>query len=345
MATSAGKIRSSGEYLLSLINDVLDMARIESDKVKLDEDVYDIWARAQVLCDVFEVSMQQKDLTFNVDFSDMKDTVVWYDSLKLRQIMLNLISNSVKYTPNGGTITHTMRQTESDRPGYGRYEIVVADTGIGMTQEFIEHIFEQFSRSDDSITKETQGTGLGMSIVGKLVDLMGGTIKIESEVNRGTKTVITLDLRIADEEQIRRLETEREEENAPVNLEGIRILLVDDNELNRDIAQEILEDEGCIVADTAENGVVAFGKVQQSLPGDYDLILMDVQMPVMDGYEATRRIRALENKELADIPIIAMTANAFEEDRRDALAAGMNEHLAKPIEVNKLKAAIARFCR
>ena len=343
VAASAGKIKSSGEYLLSLINDVLDMARIESDKVTLDVDVNDIRERAYALCDVFEVNMQQKDLTFHVDFHDMQDTVVWYDSLKLRQIMLNLISNAVKYTPNGGTVTHIMHQVPCDKPGYGRYEIIVSDTGIGMTKEYVEHIFEQFSRSDDSITKETQGTGLGMSIVGRLVELMGGDIRIESEPGRGTNITVTLELKLADEEDVRRLKKNAAPEIAPELLEGIRILLVDDNELNREIAQEVLEDEGCIVADVAENGVIALGKVQNSPPGTYDVVLMDVQMPVMDGYEATRRIRALEDPALASIPILAMTANAFDEDRRDALAAGMNGHLAKPIEVEKLKAALAEL--
>lgn len=343
VSDSAGKIRSSGEYLLSLINDVLDMARIESDKVTLEEDLYDLRERALVLCDVFEVDTKKKAQTFRVDFSDMRDTAVWYDSLKLRQIMLNLISNSVKYTPNGGTITHTMRQLESSRPGYARYEIVVADTGIGMSKEFVEHIFEQFSRSDDSITKETQGTGLGMSIVGKLVELMGGTIHIESEPGKGTKTTVILELRIATPEERRRLEKAKEPVQKEFSLQGLRLLLVDDNDLNREIAQDILEEEGCIVADVAENGAVALGKVQQSSPGDYDLILMDVQMPVMDGYEATRRIRALENAWQANLPIIAMTANAFESDRQDALAAGMNEHLTKPIEIEKLKATLAEF--
>lgn len=343
VADSAGKIRASGEYLLSLINDVLDMARIESDKVTLEEDLYDIRERALVLCDIFEVNTQKKDQTFLVDFSGVRDTVVWYDSLKLRQVMLNLISNSVKYTPNGGTITHTMRQLESSRPGYARYEIVVADTGIGMSKEFVGHIFEQFSRSDDSITKETQGTGLGMSIVGKLVELMGGTIQIESEPGQGTKTTLLLDLRVATPEERQRLEKEKSPVQEDFNLQGIRVLLVDDNDLNREIAQDILEEEGCIVADVAENGAVALGKVQQSSPGDYDIVLMDVQMPVMDGYEATRRIRALHDAYQANLPIIAMTANAFETDRQNALAAGMNEHLAKPIEISKLKATLAKF--
>ena len=343
--SSAEKIKSSGEYLLSLINNVLDMAKIESDKVTLDEEIYDIREKAKILCDVFEVSMKNKNLTFNVDFSDIKNTVVWYDSLKLKQIMLNLLSNAVKYTPNGGTIIHTMRQIPCDKEGYGRYEIKVTDNGIGMSEEFVKHIFEQFARSDDSITKETQGTGLGMSIVGKLVDIMGGTITIDSELNKGTDITVTLDLKIASDKEIERLRKGNESSISSDKLEGLKILLVEDNEMNREIAIDILEDEGCIVKDTAENGVNAIGKVKESKPGDYDLILMDVQMPVMDGYEAARRIRALDNKELANIPIIAMTANAFEEDRKDALAAGMNDHVTKPVDVKKLKEAIARFSK
>ena len=339
---SAEKIKASGEYLLSLINDVLDMARIESDKAKLELDVHDIRKRARVLCDVFEVDMQKKDLTFRVDFDDMKDTVVWYDSLKLRQIMLNLLSNSVKYTPQGGVITHTMRQTACDRPGYGRYEIVVSDTGMGMSREYVEHIFEQFSRSDDSITRETQGTGLGMSIVGKLVELMNGSIVIDSEPGRGTDITVTLELRLATEEEINELNAREAVREEAVKLDGIRVLLVDDNELNREIAQDILEESGVIVAATAANGAEAVKMVSDSEPGDFNLVLMDIQMPVMDGYEATRRIRALSDPALAGIPIIAMTANAFEEDRQEALRAGMNEHVAKPIDVPKLKKAIAK---
>ncbi len=340
---SAGKIKSSGEYLLSLINDVLDMAKIESNKVKLEESINDIREKAKVLCDVFEVNMQKKNLTFNIDFNDIKDTVIWYDSPKLRQIMLNLISNAVKYTPDGGTITHTMHQVQGNRNGYGRYKITVSDTGIGMTQDFIEHIFEQFSRSDDSITKETQGTGLGMAIVRKLIDLMNGTISIISELGKGTDITVELDLRIATEEEIRQFETKKKPSLPQNILKGLRILLVDDNELNREIAREILEDEGCTVVDIAENGVIAFNKVAESSPEDFNLILMDVQMPVMDGYEATRRIRALENKALADIPIIAMTANAFEDDRQNALEAGMNAHLTKPVDIKSLKETLSQF--
>lgn len=341
---SAEKIKSSGGYLLSLINDVLDMARIESDQIKLDLGLYDIKEKVFALCAVFEVDMQKKDITFNVDLSDMKDSVVWYDSKKLKQIMLNLISNAVKYTPDGGTITCTMHQKDCNREGYGLYEIIVSDTGIGMSKEFIDRIFDRFSRSDDSITKETQGTGLGMSIVKKLVDLMSGTIDVESEQGKGSKFTIKLELKKATEEELGRLEEEKEEkkEKEEEMAAELKILIVDDNELNRDILQEILEDEGCVITGIAVNGEDALKKVSESEKEDFDLILMDVQMPVMDGYEATRRIRALENRQLANIPIFAMTANAFEEDRKNALEAGMNDHLTKPVDVNKLKEALRR---
>ncbi len=340
---SAGKIKSSGEYLLSLINDVLDMARIESNKISVEESLNNIREQAAVICDIFEVNLQKKDLTFRSDLSGIRDCYAWYDSLKLRQIMLNLISNAIKYTPDGGTVSTEIRQLESERPGYGRYEIVVADTGIGMSSEFLEHIFEQFSRNDDAVTKETQGTGLGMSIVGKLVDLLGGSIDIQSEVGKGTKITVLMDFRIAEEEEIRQVQAENEPAPRLENLHGVRILLVDDNELNREIAQDILEEEGCIVADTAENGQEAVSKVSASSPGDFDLILMDIQMPVLDGYAATRQIRALPDANLAKIPIIAMTANAFEEDRQNALAAGMNAHTTKPIDIKKVKETISLF--
>lgn len=343
VSDSAGKIKSSGEYLLSLINDVLDMARIESDRIELEEGLYDIKEKAYVLCDVFEVDMKKKGLTFNVDFSDVRDSVLWYDSLKLRQVMLNLLSNAVKYTPSGGTITHTMYQLPSDKEGYIKLQIVVSDTGIGMTKEYVEHIFEQFSRSDDSITKETQGTGLGMSIVDKLVRLMGGKIDIKSKVGKGTDIIIALDLKKGTEEEIKQLEVKNKPEKADDNLKNLRVFIVDDNELNREILRDILEDEGCIISGVAENGQIAVDKVGQSAEGDFDLILMDVQMPVMDGYEATRQIRALDDRKIASIPIIALTANAFEEDRKNALAAGMNGHLTKPVEIDKLKETLLKI--
>lgn len=345
VADSARKIKSSGEYLLSLINDVLDMARIESDKTKIEPTINDIKAKGLLLCDVFEVDMQKKDLTFNVDFNGIKDNLVWYDTLKLRQVMLNLISNAVKYTQVGGTITHTVRQLPSDIPGNAKFEIVVADNGMGMSQEFLDHIFDQFSRSDDSITKETQGTGLGMSIVGKIIDLMNGKIDIQSEVGKGTKITVFLDLKIATEEEIREYYAANEPVKKEISLEGLRILLVDDNELNREIAQDILTEEGCIVVDIAENGKIAVEKVAESSKGKYDVVLMDVQMPVMDGYEATKVIRELENKDLANIPIVAMTANAFDEDRQNALNAGMNAHIAKPIDISVLARTLSEYVK
>lgn len=339
---SASKIKSSGEYLLSLINDVLDMARIESDKAKVDLSINDIKQRAYVLCDVFEVDMNKKDLNFVIDFDDVTDTVLWYDNLKMRQIMLNLISNAVKYTREGGTITHTMRQLGYDKPGYARYEIVVADTGIGMNPEFVAQIFDRFSRSDDSITKETQGTGLGMSIVGKLVDMLGGSIDIQSELGKGTKITLLFDFKVANDEEIAAYEAENDANKDKISIKGANVFLVDDNELNREIAIDILTEEGCTVVDFAENGKIAVDKLSKIRPNSIDIVLMDIQMPVMDGYEATRLIRALDS-EISNIPIIAMTANAFEEDRQNALAAGMNDHIAKPIDINKLAHAISKY--
>ena len=339
---SIGKIKSSGDYLLGLINEILDMARIESNKVILEEDVYDIRSRAHLLCDVLEVDMQKKNLTFNIDFEEVRDPVIWYDSLRLRQIMMNIISNAIKYTPDGGTILHTMRQLDCDREGYGRYEIVVKDNGIGMTKEFLGHIFEQFVRSEEATTRKTPGTGLGMSIVGRLVDLMGGTIDIESEPGQGTTVTILLDLKIATEEEKQHVAAVQSRQRPEVKLQGKKILLVEDNELNLEIARELLEEKGCII-EVADNGVNAVGKVKTSKPGDIDLILMDIQMPVMNGYEATKCIRALEDKRLAEIPIVAMTANAFEEDRAKSRECGMNAHLAKPVNVQELEEAIKNF--
>lgn len=340
---SAEKIKFSGQYLLSLINDVLDMARIESDKIKIDLDVYDIRANAYRVTNIYEADLKRKNLNFVLDFDDITNTIIWYDSLKLRQIMLNLISNAIKYTPDGGTITHTMREIPSEKEGYGKYEIVVKDNGIGMSAEFVSHIFERFSRSDDSITKETQGTGLGMSIVGKLVDLMGGNIVINSELGKGTEIILTFTFKLASREEIEAFRSKNNRIIDSHKLVGLKVLLVDDNELNREIATDILAEQGVIVKDTAENGVIALGKISNAQPGDFDLVLMDVQMPTMDGYEATKSIRALENKALANIPIIAMTANAFEEDRQNALASGMNDHIAKPINIEKLKAALIKI--
>lgn len=342
IAESVDKIKSSGEYLLALINDVLDMARIESDQIKLEEYPYNILERAQVLCDVFEINALKKKQKFSFDYSGVTDPFVWYDSLKFKQIMLNLLSNSVKYTPEGGTIYHSIRQLESDKDGYGRYEIVVTDNGIGMTPNYVDHIFEQFSRSDDSITKETQGTGLGMAIVKKLVDFVGGTISVESEVGKGTKITLLFDLKIATQEEIRELSRGDEIDEDEVLLKDVKVFVVDDNELNREILKDILDDLGCEVVEVADNGKAAFEKVKASTPGDFDLIFMDVQMPVMDGYQATKLIRRLDNKDIANVPIIALTANAFDEDRQNALEAGMNNHLTKPVDVAELKKTLIR---
>lgn len=341
VADSANKIKSSGEYLLSLINDVLDMAKIESNQIKIEESLDDITKMAEDVCKVFEIDMQKKKLKFETDFSDIQNNVIWYDTLKIKQILLNLLSNAVKYTEEGGTIAFTIHQVPCGIEHSARFEITVRDTGIGMTPEFVERIFDQFARSDDPVTRQTQGTGLGMSIVKKLVDFMGGTIDVKSRVGNGTEITTTLDFRIPTDDTL----FEYKKENSPSTIEkipsDIRILVVDDNALNREILLGILEDEGCMDADSAENGKEALEKVSASEPGDYDLILIDIQMPVMDGYVAAKRIRSLEDEKLANIPIIALTANAFEEDKQNALAAGMNGHLSKPVDIKKLREALS----
>ncbi len=465
------KILSSSNHLLSLINDILDMSRIESGKLNIEEKPCSISDIFRDMRNIIQTQMQAKQLNFFMDTVDVVDEDIYCDKLHVNQVLLNLLSNAIKFTPNGGSVSLTVRQLPSAPTGYGSYEIRVKDTGIGMSPEFAAHIFEPFERERNSTVSGIQGTGLGMAITKSIVDTMGGSIQVETEQGRGTEFIITLTFRLqsgtrqtvlikelsgvrglvvddsfatcdsvtkmltqigmraewsmhgreavlrakqavemGDEfyayiidwalpdlsglevvRQIRSIVGERvpiiiltaydwtafEEEakqagvtafcNKPIflselrdtliaalgsgksapeetpaqkfnpaeGLRGLRLLLVEDNELNREIAQELLEESGFLV-ETAMDGTQAVEKVSQSQPGYYALVLMDVQMPVMDGYTASRAIRALENKELASIPIVAMTANAFDEDRRKALESGMNDHVAKPINVEKL---------
>lgn len=257
----------------------------------------------------------------------------------MKQITTNIIGNALKYTPEGGSVDYIITEKPCDKPGYGNYMFTVRDTGIGMSPEFVEHIFDEFSRENTSTVSKIQGTGLGMSIVKQLTDLLGGTIDVQSEKGCGTTISVTIPMKWDTE-----TETTAEKDSAGlrVNLEGMKVLLVEDNEMNREIAEEILFENGMLI-ETAADGDIAVDMVRNATPGQYDLILMDVQMPRMNGYEATRAIRALEDSEKASLPIIAMTANAFEEDRMNAMAAGMNEHLAKPIDIAKLMNTLVRF--
>ncbi len=329
---SLGKVRASGEHLLSLINDVLDMSRVEAGRVTLDEQPLCIDAAKDNLYSMLAGTAAAKDLTFtSVIDPSVEHHWIYADRLCTMRVLMNIISNSIKYTNPGGTISLVAEELPCDKEGFAHLRYTVTDNGIGMSKEFLEHIFEAFSRAETATKSGVVGTGLGMSITKSLVEMMGGTIKVESELGKGTRVTTDFVYRIAEPvtEEI------PDDEALQMKLQGAKILLVEDNELNREIATDILEEEGVFV-DTAEDGDIAVEKVRSSVPGQYDLILMDIQMPRMDGYTATRAIRSLCDPKLAMIPIIAMTANAFEEDKQNAYNAGMNGHLAKPIDVPKL---------
>ncbi|MCH5344064.1 MAG: response regulator [Acetatifactor sp.] len=467
------KILSSGNHLLSLINDVLDMSRIESGKLNIEEKECSISDIFKDMRNIIQTQMQAKQLNFFMDTVDVVDEDIYCDKLHLNQVLLNLLGNAIKFTPAGGSVSLTIKQKAGAPTGYGSYEIRVKDTGIGMSPEFAEHVFEAFEREKTSTVSGIQGTGLGMAITKSIVDTMGGSIRVETEQGKGTEYIINLDFRLQSENRqevaiqelqglralvvddsfntcdsvtkmltqigmraqwtlrgkeavlhakqamemgdeyyayiidwalpdLNGIEVARQiravvGENVPIviltaydwtaitdeareagvtafcnkpifmselretlinaiggkdpsteeaiipatteELKGKRLLLVEDNELNREIAEEILGESGFVV-ESAEDGTIAVEMVEKSAPGYYDLILMDVQMPIMNGYEATKAIRKLEDPELSRIPIVAMTANAFDEDRKAALESGMDAHVAKPIDVAKLMEAI-----
>ena len=467
------KIGQSSEHLLSLINDILDMSRIESGKMTLNEEEEDLSEIVHTIRNITQSSIAAKNIDFYVDVFDVQDEFVICDKLRINQVLLNVLSNAIKYTPARGTVSFKVSEHKANSDGYATYRFSVKDTGIGMSKEFLETIFDPFTRAKTSTVSGIQGTGLGMSISKNIVDMMGGRINITSEENVGTEVVIEFDLKTAGtqkddtaealeklkglrglvvdddldacvsvskmlkdismrsewctsgKEAVFRAQTAFEEgdnfsvyiidwlmpdmngietarrirkavgdftpiiiltaydwaeieeeayeagvtafvnkplfmsdlkktlaqccdpaaaaaaaEEEKADYTGRKILLVEDNEMNREIATEILEEYGFVI-DTAEDGTIAVEKMEKAQPGQYDLILMDIQMPLMDGYEATRRIRAMPDAAIAGIPIVAMTANAFEEDRQLAFAAGMNEHIAKPIDIPKLMKTLA----
>ena len=330
-----GKVDLSSQHLLSIINDVLDMARIESGKVTIEEERVIITEAATGLSAIVNQSVKDKNITFNVDFSKVQHNCVFADKLRVNRVLMNVANNAVKYTDDGGTITYKIIETESHKPGYASYEFIVEDTGIGMSEEFLEHIFEAFTRESTSTISGIQGTGLGMAITKELVELMKGKIKIDSKLGEGTKVSIHFDFRIADENFVE----SKSIEDLSSLLTGKYVLLVEDNELNREIAKDILEDMQMVV-DTAEDGIFAVEKIVDLTKDEskrrYDFVLMDIQMPKMDGYKATTEIRNIDNKYAKSVPIIAMTANAFAEDKQKAIESGMNDHLAKPINIDDL---------
>lgn len=334
-----GKIKSSSEFLLSLINYVLETARIESGKTSLKKEVRCVSGLIESLADIFEPEVRKKGLTYSYT-KDIQHDYVIGDETKVREIFINIIGNSLKYTPAGGKITIDIKELPSDRENYIAYKIVVEDTGIGMSKEYLPHIFEEFSREHTSTESKVIGTGLGLPIVKALIDLMGGTIEIESEVGKGTKTTVMIPFEIATQEQILE-EQQKEKEFVPEDIKGKRILVAEDNELNAEITLTVLKEKGLLV-ERAANGKECVEMLKEKPADYYDMILMDIQMPEMDGYQATEMIRNLGNSRAA-VPIVAMTANAFEEDRQKALDAGMNAHVSKPVDMNVLFRVMAKF--
>ena len=326
------KLQKAGNILLSIINNVLDMARIESGHMELDENYANIEDIRQRLFEMFEDEAKKKNIhvryTFNVEHKH-----VMADVTKVEEIFVNILSNAVKYTPSNGSVEVNVDELLCDEPGYMIVRTSITDTGIGMSQEYLEKIFESFSRERMTSSK-ISGTGLGMAIVKKYVDLLGGTIDVKSVLGKGSTFIVTLKYKIADEKYyLNKQEENCEVDNAIFN--GKHILLAEDNDLNAEIAQTILERAGLFV-DRVKNGIECVNKVIENPVGTYDVILMDIQMPKMDGYKATCEIRNLQDKAKACIPIVAITANAFEEDKKKAIDVGMDGHIAKPINIEDL---------
>ena len=336
------KIQSSSQHLLALINDILEMSRIESGRLELEFVPVDLCAIFDDMRDLFAEQMKQKNLDFRVHTGQVQRRYVWADRKNLNRVLLNVLSNAYKFTPEGGSITATLFEAGSGDKDYASYEMRVQDTGIGMTREFAEKMFNAFERERTSTVSGVEGTGLGMSITKSIIDLMGGTIEVLTAPGSGTQIIIRLRFKLAEEKDIPDEEQKLRSsaENAEIDFSGRRLLLVEDNPINMEIAKMILEQAGFRI-ETAENGKIALDMVSSAQPGYYDAVLMDVQMPVMDGYEATKAIRALENEKLAKIPILAMTANAFKEDELAAREVGMQAHIAKPIDVGVMMKTLA----
>ena len=336
------KLQQSGNLLLSIINNVLDMARIESGRMELDENycrIEDVW---KSLFAVFDEKAMKKNIVLHYAMNVEHEHVLT-DVTKVKEIFVNILSNAIKYTPAGGSVMVDIDELSCDESGYMIVRISVSDTGIGMSQDYQTKIFEAFTREQNTTKSKIAGTGLGMSIVKKYVELLGGIINVESELGKGSTFTVTLKHRIADESYYVKEYIEESGTGSEI-LEGRNILLAEDNDLNAEIAEAILERAG-LKTERVENGIQCVKRIMEMPTGTYDMILMDIQMPQMDGYKATQAIRNLPDKDKACIPIIAMTANAFEEDKREAIVAGMNGHIAKPIQVDKLLSMLAEVIR
>ena len=332
------KINTSSNHLLSLINDILDMSRIESGTVKLEEKPVHIPDLLNDLRTMIQGLVNTRQQNLFIDTQDMQNEDIMADKLRLNQILINIVSNAIKFTPVGGDIMIRLVEKASSKQNYATYEISIKDNGIGMSQEFISHVFDTFAREHSATVSGIQGTGLGMAITKNIVDMMGGNIQVESQEGKGTRFVVTLSFRLP--KPIEPAEEVADAAQDSYDFSGRRILLVEDNELNQEIAKTILEDMG-IEVDMAADGLEAVNIIHRAPEDKYDLIFMDIQMPKMDGYMATREIRTLQSNEKANIPIIAMTANAFEKDKRKAMESGMNGHIAKPLDIGVIKRTLA----
>ena len=336
------KLQQSGNLLLSIINNVLDMARIESGKMEIDENYGRIEDIRQTLFEIFGDEAKKKNIALHYTINVEHEHILT-DTTKVKEIFVNILSNAIKYTLSGGSVMINIDELVCDESGYMMVRTRVSDTGIGMSQDYLTKIFDAFTRERNTTKSKITGSGLGMSIVKRYVDLLGGTIDVESEPGKGSTFTVTLKHRIADESYYVKKHDEGAGTASKI-LEGRNILLAEDNDLNAEIAEAILERAG-LKTERVEDGIQCVNKITKMPVGTYDMILMDIQMPRMDGYKATQAIRHLPDKDKACIPIVAMTANAFEEDKRDAVAAGMNGHIAKPIQIDKLLSMLAEVLR
>ena len=336
------KIMASGQHLLSLINDILDVSKIESGKVVLTIGEFTIGDLVTAVDTIIRPMANEKEQNLHTSVTGIKHEYLEGDETRLNQVLINLLSNAVKYTPKGGNIWFRIIGLEQHSSQFEHIRIEVEDNGYGMTEEYLKTIFEAFTRAENSTTNKVQGTGLGMAITKNIVELMGGTITVSSQVDKGSLFRVELELRILDEQDEKKKEDEAAEDMEEISLEGLHLLAAEDNEINAEILSELLNIEG-VSCEIVENGKIAAERFADSEEGKFDAILMDVQMPVMNGYEATRAIRALKRDDAVQIPIIAMTANAFAEDVKEALNAGMNAHVAKPIDMKLLKKTLYQW--
>ena len=335
----ADKIDISSQHLLGIINDVLDMSKIEAGKTVFKYSDFSILDFVQELDTIFHSQIYKKKQTLTIIKENIQHEWVNGDQVHLMQIFSNLLSNAIKYTQEGGEIQFLVEECETNSSVYAKYRFLVSDNGLGISADFKEIIFDPFTRAENSVTNKIQGTGLGMAITKNLVEAMGGTIDVESEAGQGSCFEVLMDLKIVEDRTVALVVQEETDEQDENILQGMRFLCAEDNEINAEILTELLKIEGaeCTICENGEEILKAF---EQSAPGDYDMILMDVQMPVMNGYEATKAIRRSSHELAKKIPIIAMTANAFSEDIQHSLSAGMNAHVSKPVEMKVLEKTI-----